>query len=146
MTHPQSPMVDYYPPDFEVDANGKRNAWECVVRIPFINETVLVEAVSNIDHQTALSEGERARNAPGVIHRYVPQFPRFRLAANGSESGVDGNIGGSGAALSSGADGVTRPAPSDKHWGNALASAAHTRKKSAPVKGALPGSMRRRQS
>ena len=33
-----SPIIDYYPPEFETDLNGKRQDWEAVVLIPFIDE------------------------------------------------------------------------------------------------------------
>ena len=33
-----SPIIDYYPPDFKTDLNGKRQDWEAVVLIPFIDE------------------------------------------------------------------------------------------------------------
>ena len=33
-----SAIIDYYPPDFESDLNGKQQEWEAVVLIPFIDE------------------------------------------------------------------------------------------------------------
>ena len=33
-----SPIIDYYPINFEQDLNGKQQAWEAVVLIPFIDE------------------------------------------------------------------------------------------------------------
>lgn len=33
-----SPIIDFYPLDFSVDLNGKRQEWEAVVLIPFIDE------------------------------------------------------------------------------------------------------------
>lgn len=33
-----SPIIDFYPPKFETDINGKRQDWEAVVLIPFIDE------------------------------------------------------------------------------------------------------------
>lgn len=39
----QSPIIDYYPVDFKTDLNGKRQEWEAVVLIPFIEETNLLE-------------------------------------------------------------------------------------------------------
>jgi len=33
MTDVASPLFDYYPKDFSVDANGKKNSWECVVQV-----------------------------------------------------------------------------------------------------------------
>lgn len=38
MTKNESPVIDFYPPDFETDLNGKKNDWEAVVLIPFIDE------------------------------------------------------------------------------------------------------------
>ena len=40
-----SPILDYYPPEFECDLNGKQQEWEAVVLIPFIDEKRLLEAV-----------------------------------------------------------------------------------------------------
>lgn len=34
----QSPVIDYYPLQFETDLNGKMQPWEAVVLIPFIDE------------------------------------------------------------------------------------------------------------
>lgn len=67
----QSPIKPYYPEDFSVDANGKKNSWECVVQIPFLSESALVDAVSSIDHKS-LSKSERLRNIPGMQHHFVP--------------------------------------------------------------------------
>lgn len=33
-----SPIVDFYPINFETDLNGKQQDWEAVVLIPFIEE------------------------------------------------------------------------------------------------------------
>lgn len=38
MTDEDSPIVHYYPVNFETDLNGKINDWEAVVLIPFIDE------------------------------------------------------------------------------------------------------------
>jgi hypothetical protein len=113
MSDPESPMVDYYPQDFEVDANGKRNAWECIVRIPFINESLLMDSVNKIDHLNVLTEAERLRNAPGVVHRFVPKAPQGDASAAGTGS-VGSDSGGKGAAGIAGTDGRAQG------WGNAL--------------------------
>ena len=34
----QSPIIDYYPLKFKTDLNGKKQDWEAVVLIPFIDE------------------------------------------------------------------------------------------------------------
>lgn len=38
MTSDDSPIIEYYPPDFKTDLNGKQQEWEAVVLIPFIDE------------------------------------------------------------------------------------------------------------
>lgn len=43
LTDSKSPIIDFYPENFEVDMNGKSNDWEAVVLIPFIHEKRLIE-------------------------------------------------------------------------------------------------------
>jgi len=101
MSDPQSPLVDYYPKDFVVDANGKKNSWECVVCIPFIKEDVLVTAINGINHRTTLSETERIRNVPGQQHHFHPKKSPSLVKSSSSPS----------------------KATSDSRWGNALVDA-----------------------
>ena len=46
MYNPDSPILDFYPTDFEQDMNGKKQEWEAVVKIPFIDETRLLQAMA----------------------------------------------------------------------------------------------------
>jgi 5'-3' exoribonuclease 1 len=78
MLHPSSPLIPYYPPDFTSDPNGKRQAWEAVVKIPFIDADVLLETVEQVlekdkEGGRLLTPGERRRNARGKHHLYVPK-------------------------------------------------------------------------
>jgi 5'-3' exonuclease len=41
-----SPILDFYPKDFEQDLNGKKQEWEAVVKIPFIDENRLLQAMA----------------------------------------------------------------------------------------------------
>ena len=69
MTNPDSPIVDFYPRDFELDMNGKKMEWEAVVRIPFIDERRLLPAMKSREH--LLSQAERDRNEFGVSLRFT---------------------------------------------------------------------------
>lgn len=65
MTDPNSPVADFYPQEFKTDMNGKRNEWEAVVIIPFIEEKRLLEHVNAIDYEKELTAIERERNKTG---------------------------------------------------------------------------------
>ena len=69
MTNPDSPIIDFYPRDFELDMNGKKMEWEAVVKIPFIDEQRLLKAMKTKDH--LLSDDEKARNDFGVTVRFA---------------------------------------------------------------------------
>ena len=80
MIEPSSPLAPYYPQDFESDANGKRQPWEAVVKIPFIDGDRLLEVVNGIldsDEKSPdgqlLSNAERRRNVRGESHTFVPK-------------------------------------------------------------------------
>ncbi|XP_012502897.1 PREDICTED: 5'-3' exoribonuclease 1 isoform X2 [Propithecus coquereli] len=60
MTSEDSPIIEYYPPDFKTDLNGKQQEWEAVVLIPFIDEKRLLEAMESCNH--SLKKEERKRN------------------------------------------------------------------------------------
>nr|KAF6384177.1 5'-3' exoribonuclease 1 [Pipistrellus kuhlii] len=60
MTSEESPIIEYYPPDFKTDLNGKQQEWEAVVLIPFIDEKRLLEAMETCNH--FLKKEERKRN------------------------------------------------------------------------------------
>ena len=48
MTEPNSPILDFYPADFQLDLNGKKQDWEAIVLIPFIDQNRLIEAIRSI--------------------------------------------------------------------------------------------------
>ncbi|KAI9781935.1 MAG: hypothetical protein M1835_004143 [Candelina submexicana] len=68
MTSIDSPIIDFYPRDFELDMNGKKMEWEAVVKIPFIDENRLLPAMATKEH--LLSQEERARNEFGVTLKF----------------------------------------------------------------------------
>ncbi|KAJ5176863.1 5'-3' exoribonuclease [Penicillium canariense] len=69
MTSPDSPIIDFYPRDFELDMNGKKMEWEAVVKIPFIDEKRLLTALKT--KEKFLSPDEKARNGFGVSLKFT---------------------------------------------------------------------------
>ncbi|KAI0020414.1 exoribonuclease Dhp1 [Xylariomycetidae sp. FL0641] len=63
MTNSESPIIDFYPEDFEIDLNGKKMAWQGVALLPFIDMPRLLAAVQEKYKQ--LSPEDAARNGVG---------------------------------------------------------------------------------
>ncbi|XP_058058704.1 5'-3' exoribonuclease 1 [Anopheles bellator] len=69
MTDPNSPVYDFYPPEFSTDMNGKQQSWEAVVLIPFIDEKRLLAAMDPCD--AFLTDEEKQRNVHGPMVAYL---------------------------------------------------------------------------
>lgn len=85
MLFPDSPIIQMYPTTFEIDMNGKKNPWEGVNILPFIDVELLKATIQARCPDKLLSAEERRRNTVGKIHIYsydetvndtVPSFNR----------------------------------------------------------------------
>ena len=63
MTNEESPIIDFYPEEFDVDMNGKRMAWQGVALLPFIDQQRLLDAMG--PRYENLTEDEKRRNKWG---------------------------------------------------------------------------------
>ncbi|KAG8833381.1 hypothetical protein FRC17_010777 [Serendipita sp. 399] len=68
-----SPILDFYPKDFASDLNGKKQEWEAIVKIPFIDENRLLNAMASREHR--LTKEEKKRNSIGtsLTFTYSPE-------------------------------------------------------------------------
>lgn len=69
MIDPESPIIDFYPEDFNIDLNGKKFAWQGVALLPFVDEQRLFKAVE--PYRQELTIEERKRNQLGDDRLYV---------------------------------------------------------------------------
>lgn len=70
MTDASSPVYDFYPENFDTDLNGKQQAWEAVVLIPFIDEKRLLQAMQPCDAFLTDEEKERNVHGPMLLFQY----------------------------------------------------------------------------
>jgi len=71
MCEPTSPIAAFYPNDFKVDMNGKRNPWEGVNLLPFIDVDLLKDTMASNVPDKLLTADERARNSLGTVLLYT---------------------------------------------------------------------------
>ncbi|CAE7059562.1 unnamed protein product [Rhizoctonia solani] len=69
MTEEDSPIIDFYPTEFEIDMNGKKMSWQGVALLPFIDEKRLLGAMA--ERYPRLTDDEVCRNKWGCNHIYV---------------------------------------------------------------------------
>lgn len=63
MIDEDSPILDFYPSEFDIDMNGKKMAWQGVALLPFIDQTRLLDALGSKEH--LLTDDEKRRNRWG---------------------------------------------------------------------------------
>jgi 5'-3' exoribonuclease 1 len=69
MTDIASPIIDFYPRNFDLDMNGKKQDWEAIVKIPFIDEKRLLEAMKNREQR--LTKEEASMTRLGTSYKFV---------------------------------------------------------------------------
>jgi len=52
----ESPIIDFYPIDFQIDLNGKKFAWQGVALLPFVDEKRLKEVLADYQHLLTTDE------------------------------------------------------------------------------------------
>jgi len=62
MIQDNSPISNFYPENFQIDMNGKKNVWEGIVLLPFIEQKKLLEEVKINKINSDLSFEEKNRN------------------------------------------------------------------------------------
>jgi 5'-3' exoribonuclease 1 len=70
MTSPESPILHFYPTTFVIDMNGKKNPWEGVNLLPFIDVNLLKKSIEEYCPDSKLSPAERERNSFGNVYAY----------------------------------------------------------------------------
>lgn len=60
MSNPDSPIIDFYPEEFEIDMNGKKMSWQGIALLPFIEEKRLLLVLES--KYPELTDDERDRN------------------------------------------------------------------------------------
>lgn len=63
MVNEDSPILDFYPEDFEIDMNGKKMAWQGIALLPFIAQDRLLSAIATVE--PLLTPDEARRNSWG---------------------------------------------------------------------------------
>ncbi|KAG8887726.1 5'-3' exoribonuclease 2 [Tulasnella sp. 332] len=69
MLKDDSPIIDLYPEDFEIDLNGQALPWKGVTLLPFFDERKLVDAMKPASLE--LTREEVVRNLPGTASLFV---------------------------------------------------------------------------
>ncbi|CAF3887232.1 unnamed protein product [Adineta steineri] len=86
----ESPIIDFYPPDFKIDLNGKREESQGVTLLPFVNKEDLLRALESV--YSTLTPEEEKRNRHGYdrlfIHTKNPCYKQFSTLYDNNENQI----------------------------------------------------------
>lgn len=86
MTSASSPIHDQYPADFVTDLNGKRNDWEAVVLLPFVDEERLLRAIASVPIKALTSEEiKRNNHGPSYVYKVSADWHEEQVSPFGSQ-------------------------------------------------------------
>lgn len=88
MMMPDSPIIHFYPQKFDVDMNGKKNPWEGVNLLPFIDIKLLKDTITAHCPDNKLTVDQRRRNARGKVFCY-----RYDISFTDTVESPNKNIG-----------------------------------------------------
>eukprot|EP00184_Porphyridium_aerugineum_P002256 CAMPEP_0184697886 /NCGR_PEP_ID=MMETSP0313-20130426/4682_1 /TAXON_ID=2792 /ORGANISM="Porphyridium aerugineum, Strain SAG 1380-2" /LENGTH=1334 /DNA_ID=CAMNT_0027156729 /DNA_START=101 /DNA_END=4105 /DNA_ORIENTATION=+ len=71
MRSSKSPIVDFYPEDFEVDLNGKKFAWQGVVLLPFVDADRLRKALEPLYYKLTPEELKRNEFGKDLVFAFA---------------------------------------------------------------------------
>ena len=75
MIDEDSPILDFYPSDFDIDMNGKKMAWQGVALLPFIDQHRLLAALKSKEEE--LTDDEKRRNRWGDNVLFISEGSRL---------------------------------------------------------------------
>jgi 5'-3' exoribonuclease 1 len=65
MKEKNSPILNFYPEEYKIDLNGKKNLWEGIVLLPFIDQEKLSKSVNKYGERNNFNQIEKLRNCFG---------------------------------------------------------------------------------
>ena len=72
MIDAESPLLHFYPEDFQLDQNEKKQDWEAIVLLPFIEEQLLLNSIEKFYTNLDASEKIRNQHLPSLCFKSTP--------------------------------------------------------------------------
>jgi 5'-3' exoribonuclease 1 len=69
LTSPNSPIAEFYPTEFKIDTEGKRNAWESIAILPRVDLAKIKKAFSSVSEQIDRKEMKRCVRGNTYLYR-----------------------------------------------------------------------------